>query len=265
MGNTSSMPLFERFKMLSQDIATYEKVLVAYSGGVDSTLLAFVAAHTLGDNAQIVMADSPLLAHGEADDARQTAALAGFSIQTIPHPGWELEAVQSNAADRCYHCKHALFEALQALDPGAAILCGDNADDIGKDRPGLQAARELGVRSPLAEHGFIKADIREVARLLKLDNAAKPSSPCLATRFPAGCPLKPALLDAVREGEHRLRRDYCFKLLRVRCDEAGNARIELGQDELDALDDAARQEVIESLEGLAFISITFDEAGYRES
>ena len=220
---------------LESRIAQLDSAIVAFSGGVDSSLVAALAARALGRSALAVTAVSPALATGELDGAQAVARTIGIEHETITTSELEREGYRRNARDRCYHCKTELYERLGALASRrgyAAVLSGANADDLGDWRPGLQAAAQHGVIHPLLEAGVGKEQVRELARTLGVPSAEKPASPCLASRIPYGTEVDPDVLGQIDRAEAGLKR-LGFRVLRVRHfgDEA--ARVELAADELD--------------------------------
>jgi uncharacterized protein len=192
--------------------------VVAFSGGVDSSVVAAVAARALGPRALAVTAVSPSIAEGELDGARRVARAIGIAHETIATDELAREGYRRNAPDRCYFCKTELYDALAALarERGyAALLSGANADDAGDWRPGLRAAAEYGVRHPLLEAGAGKAAVRELARELRLPSAEKPATPCLASRIPYGTAVEPATLALIDRAERAVRA-LGFPIVRVR-------------------------------------------------
>jgi pyridinium-3,5-biscarboxylic acid mononucleotide sulfurtransferase len=218
---------------LEARIGRLKSALVAFSGGVDSSLVACLAARALGDRAIAVTAVSPALATGELDGAQSVARAVGIRHETITTAELAREGYRRNDVDRCYHCKSELYDRLAELAARrgyAAVLSGANADDTGDWRPGLQAAHEHGVFHPLLESGLGKDDVRAMARALGVPSAEKPASPCLASRIPYGTEVDPAVLRRIDRAELALKR-LGFRVLRVRHhDRLG--RVELGADEL---------------------------------
>jgi len=218
---------------LQRAVSTVPSALVAFSGGVDSSCVAAAAFRVLGPRAVAVTAVSPALASGELDGARTVARAIGIEHRVVETHELERDGYRRNDRDRCFHCKVELYEVLGALAErrgSAAVLSGANVDDLGDWRPGLRAAAEHGVRHPLVEAGLGKADVRAIARELGLPNAAKPASPCLASRLPYGTSVDPAILAQVDRAEAALKR-LGFRELRVR--HLGPlARVELGVDDL---------------------------------
>jgi uncharacterized protein len=218
---------------LESRIAPLGSAVVAFSGGVDSSLVAALAARALGDRSLAVTAVSPALATGELLGARRVAEAIGIAHETITTDELAREGYRRNDRDRCYHCKTELYDNLVALAARrgyAAVLSGANADDTGDWRPGLRAAAEHGVRHPLLEAGLGKDAVRALARELRVPSAEKPASPCLASRLPYGTPVEPEALAQVDRAELALKR-LGYSVLRVRhLGETG--RVELGADEL---------------------------------
>jgi pyridinium-3,5-biscarboxylic acid mononucleotide sulfurtransferase len=228
-----------RIDELETRIAPLGSAIVAFSGGVDSSLVAALAVRALGDDALAVTAVSPALATGELAGARGVAEAIGIRHETISTEELAREGYRTNERDRCYHCKSELYDRLEALASArgfAAVLSGANADDVGDWRPGLTAAAEHGVVHPLLEAGVGKDEVRVLAHELRIPSAEKPASPCLASRIPYGTAVEPEVLRQIDRAELALKR-LGFRILRVR--HLGDlGRIELDADELaDALAD----------------------------
>jgi uncharacterized protein len=203
---------------IEQRITRLESAIVAFSGGVDSSLVAALAVRALGQRALAVTAVSPALAAGELDGARAVARAVGIEHQTVTTDELERAGYRRNERDRCYHCKSELYERLAALarERGfSSLLSGANADDLGDWRPGLRAAAEHGVVHPLLEENVTKAQVRVLARRLGVPSAEKPASPCLASRIPYGTPVEPRVLAQIDRAEQAVRK-LGYPQLRVR-------------------------------------------------
>jgi len=239
------------------------RVVVAFSGGSDSALLAWVANDTLGRDAALAFtAVSASLAPEERDDC--AALAAEWGLRWLPVKTHELDslAYAANDGDRCYHCKSELMRvaAPVAAEERATVVLGVNLDDLGDHRPGQRAAAEGGAVFPLVEAGFSKADVREASRLLGLRTWDKPAAACLASRVPYGTPVTLGVLDTVARAESALRR-LGFRQLRVR--HYGElARIELGVDELEAAVQS-REAVVAAVRGAGYTYVTIDLEGFR--
>lgn len=243
------------------------RAVVAYSGGVDSAFLAYVAVQTLGGDSLAVTGISPSLARAERDDAAKLAAWL-----QIPHLVLEIAELNdpdyaANGPDRCYHCKRHLFAALTLVAKREGYRCvldGNNADDLSDDRPGRRAGAEADVRSPLIEHGFTKAEIRAVSRAAGLPTAEKPSSPCLASRFPTGVRVTEAGLAAVEQAEKALR---ALGIADGRVRYHGDlARVELPRESWPLVtSEPARSALLAALRRCGFRHITLDLRYFRES
>ncbi len=222
---------------LQATMATIPSAVVAFSGGVDSSVVAAAAARVLGDRALAVTAVSAALATGELDGARAVARAIGIRHEVVRTDELAREGYRRNDRDRCYHCKVELYEVLGRLGERrgfSTVLSGANVDDLGDWRPGLRAAAERGVRHPLVEAGLGKAEVRAIALSLGLPNADKPATPCLASRLPYGTPVEPAVLAQVDRAEAALRR-LGYREVRVR-HFGDDARVELGAEDLARMD-----------------------------
>jgi len=247
-------------------IHSFESCAVAFSAGVDSTVLAKAAQLALGDRAVAVTGDSPSLAAGELDEARRLAKLIGIRHEVIATGEFSKEAYVRNAPDRCYHCKTELFTQIQAIAPRLnveVIFSGANADDADDYRPGTKAATEHEVRSPLAECGINKDEIRQLAVQWDLPIWDKPAMPCLASRVAYGEEVTPERLDMIDRGE-RFLRDHGFPTVRVRYHRGDVARVEVPASDIAKLcADEFRQSLAEQLKGLGFRFVTLDLEGFR--
>jgi uncharacterized protein len=223
-----------RIAQLEELIRPLRSAVIAFSGGVDSSLVAALAARALGERALAVTAVSPALATGELDGARAVAAAVGIAHRTIATEELARAEYRSNDRFRCYHCKTELYDRLAELagrEGYAAVLSGANADDAGDWRPGLRAASEHGVRHPLLEAGVGKEEVRALARELAIPSAEKPASPCLASRLPYGTAVSPEVLAQVDRAEQGVKQ-LGYRVLRVRhYGEVG--RVELAAEELE--------------------------------
>ncbi|MFH0792943.1 MAG: ATP-dependent sacrificial sulfur transferase LarE [bacterium] len=260
------MDLSQKHQALKDFFQTEGRVLVAFSGGVDSTLLIKVATDTLGaENAMGVTAKSETLTDEEFELTKRIAAQFGFNHKAIEYSELEIENYATNPANRCYFCKHELFERLAALrhewsDP--TIVEGSHYEDLFEHRPGMTAARELGVRSPLQELKFTKDEIRRLAKDLGLPNWNKPSGACLSSRFPYGQQITREGLDRVGLAEQFLR-SIGVGQCRVRHVHS-TAKIEvLAQDFPKLMEEANREAIVARFKELGFVYITMDLAGYR--
>ena len=240
-------------------------VLVAFSGGVDSTLVLKIAASVLGERAIAVTAASPTLPHNELEDVRQLGREIGARLIVASTNQLDVEDFVRNDSMRCYHCKNDLYQLFAPIKRDtdiSTIVDGTHVDDLGDDRPGLQAAREFGVRSPLVEAGFRKADVRTLAKALGLSNWDKPAAACLSSRIPRGTRITEQKLQRVEQAE-RLLKEEGFRQVRVR-DHEGIARIEVDPQELpEALDPGRRNRITRGLKALGFQFVTLDLEGYR--
>jgi pyridinium-3,5-biscarboxylic acid mononucleotide sulfurtransferase len=237
-------------------------VLVAYSGGVDSTLLLKLALEELGDGAVAVLASSPAYPESEQEEARVLAQSMGARLVEVTTSEVELEAYTRNNPDRCFHCKEELFDTLEPIqhDLGLAHLAyGATADDAGDHRPGHGSAVRRGVRFPLLEAGMGKSDIRAAARTLGLTNWNKPSFACLSSRIPHGTPVTVAALRQIETAEHALK-TIGFRQVRVR-HHGDVARIEVEVDEIPKLV-SERDRVVELLRAAGYKFVAVDLEGY---
>ncbi|WP_437204400.1 ATP-dependent sacrificial sulfur transferase LarE [Planctomicrobium sp. SH664] len=243
------------------------RVAVAFSGGVDSALVAKAAALACGDRAIAVTAVSPSLASGELDSARKVAAEIGIRHEIIYTSEFNVAGYQANAGDRCYYCKSELYQGLDLLVETLDVdtVCnGANLDDRGDHRPGMRAALEHKIRSPLIEAGMTKQDVRDLAQEWQLPVWDKPASPCLSSRIAYGVQVTPERVQRVDAAEVFLRQQLDVRELRVRLEQNDLARIELPVHQLHRLaDDNVRQQIVEKLRELGFRYVTLDLEGFR--
>jgi uncharacterized protein len=254
-----------RVEELEGRIRSLESCIVAFSGGVDSSLVAALAARALGDRALAVTAVSPALASGELDGARDVARTLGIRHELVTTTELEREGYRRNDRDRCYHCKTELYDRLSALAERrgyAAVLSGANADDLGDWRPGLRAAAEHGVVHPLLEAGVGKEEVRRMARELRVPSADKPASPCLASRIPYGTAVDPEVLAQIDRAELAVKR-LGYRVLRVR-HHGALGRVELAADELPrALTVDGQRSVIEAVRSAGYAEAAIAEEPFR--
>jgi uncharacterized protein len=240
-------------------------VVIGFSGGVDSTLLAAVALEVLGGSALCILASSETYPRREIEEALATADRIGLSVIRIDTEELQDEAFAANTPDRCYICKKELFGRLMAMgrDRGIRwVADGANVDDLDDFRPGGRAAAELGVRSPLREAGFTKGDIRELSRRMGLPTWDKPSLACLASRIPYGTRIESSLLRRLAEAEGFIS-DLGFRQIRVR-HHGDMARIEVDPDQIGRLAESPiRSQVAAKLKELGYLYAALDLDGYR--
>ena len=244
--------------------------MVAYSGGVDSVLLAVVAHEVLGDRAVAVIADSPSLPRHELAEARKLAQQFRFRLHELRTEEFSQDDYVSNPVNRCYFCKAELFRQLVPFAREhdlCVILYGENASDVGDYRPGRVAADEYDVRAPLREVGLTKAEIRALSRELGLPTAEKPAQPCLSSRIPYGEIVNPEKLSLIERGE-ALIRARGFQEVRVRLHELKSGylgRIELTSHLLERFFAEGHAQALDAeLKGIGFQHVTVDMAGYRQ-
>jgi uncharacterized protein len=260
-----SLPHRAKFERLLDRFAALDRVIVAYSGGVDSTLLLKAGTLAIGERCLGVIARSETLTDDEYAGAMALAAGHGFNVHSIEYSELAVEGYAENPINRCYFCKHELYSRLTGLAAElgiGTIVEGSNADDVGDWRPGLKAVAELNVISPLREAGLNKAEIRELARALGLANWDKPSNPCLSSRVAYGLKIDREKLRQVAEGEAFLRG---LGLRQVRVRHHGEiARIEVAPEEMDRLLlPEHRAAAAEKLRALGFRHVAVDLLGYR--
>jgi uncharacterized protein len=259
------MMLTKKLEQLKALFLEMEQALIAYSGGVDSTLVAKVAYDVLGDRALAVTAMSPSLLPEELEDASLQAATIGIPHQIIQTHEMENPNYTSNPVNRCYFCKSELHDTLKPLAVQLGypyVVDGVNADDLHDYRPGIQAAKERGARSPLAEVGITKAEVRQISKELGLPWWEKPAQPCLSSRFPYGEEITVAKLQRVGRAEIYLRK-LGYQNLRVRS-EGDTARIELPPEQIkEFVLKTDLQSIVSAFQEFGFIYVTLDLEGYR--
>ena len=247
---------------LTEALRALRRVVIAYSGGVDSTFLSAVAHEVLDSDAVAVTAVSPSLARRELQSAQQVARRFGWRHVTVPTREVEREEYARNDGNRCYWCKTELFDVIEpiARNLGAAVAVGTNTDDLGDYRPGSRAAGERGVRAPLVEADLSKADVRELSREIGLPTAEKPASPCLSSRFAYGVRVTPQGLRRVERAEEVVR-SYGFEVLRVR-DHGTTARIEVAPEDVPRAA-TLEAELRDRLVVLGYDEVDVDPEGFR--
>jgi pyridinium-3,5-biscarboxylic acid mononucleotide sulfurtransferase len=267
-GSTDLAPdqaLTHKHAALRRILEDIPSLIVAYSGGVDSAYLAYLATDVLGSRARCVTAESPSYPDRHRQLALSLAARFGFQHEIIHTAELDRPEYRANPANRCYYCKHELYTHLSAIarERGIAVIAdGSNADDRGDYRPGRQAAREFSVRSPLDEAGLTKSDIRELSRRAGLPTWDEPASACLSSRIPYFSEVTDEKLRTIERAEAVLR-DLGFRVFRVRHHEA-IARIELGRDEIPrALEAEVADTIDRELRALGYQHVTVDLRGYR--
>jgi len=283
----------DKYENLCALLKSYGSCLVAYSGGVDSVFLAYVAHQVLGDRALAAIADTPSLLRRELAEALHLAKKFQFPVRVLKTHEFENPSYTANPNNRCYYCKHELFTGLAPLaraEGFAVIVYGENASDIGDHRPGAQAAAEFQVRAPLKEVGITKPEIREMSARFGLPTADKPQMACLSSRVPYGEAVTPEKLSMIEQAEDVLR-DVGFFDVRVRHHELRPtqvssspspalllknsftensrpvrhlARIEVGPKELPKfLTNGMSSKVAEALKKIGYSHVTLDLEGYR--
>ena len=266
MSEWNDSELIARRDELVATLKGYGRVAVAFSGGVDSTVVAQAAQVALGDMAVAVTAVSDSLAEGELEEARELAARIGIRHRVIRTDEFADPNYVRNGTDRCYFCKSELYGRLSGLlgELGVdAIASGANTDDAGDHRPGMRAASENEVRHPLQECGLGKAEVRALARAWDLPTWDKPATPCLSSRVAYGEEVTPERVRMIDQAEQWLRQ-HGLRMLRVRYHKGDLARIEVPIEELARLaDPALRADLVPAFRALGFKFVTLDLEGFR--
>jgi len=256
--------MIDKERALCDTLASLGSVVVAYSGGADSAYLAFIAHRTLGNRAVAVTADSPSYPERHRQLAIQIARDFGLRHEIIRTNELERPEYRANPSNRCYYCKHELYTHLSRLAAGrgAVIVDGNNADDRGDYRPGRQAAREFGVRSPLDEVDLRKDEIRELSRQAGLPTWNEPASACLSSRIPYHTEVTDEKLRMIERAERALR-TLGFRVFRVRHHD-DLARIEIARAEMPrALEPDVAAAIVRALKEAGYRHVSLDLQGYR--
>jgi pyridinium-3,5-biscarboxylic acid mononucleotide sulfurtransferase len=260
---STAVSIEHKYVRLKEIIAGFDSAITAFSAGIDSSLVAFVAHQVLGDRALAITSGSLSLKRADLALARQLAAQWGMAHRVVMTDEIAKADYRANPTNRCFHCKTSLYTLLSAVsdkDNYAVVLNGTNLDDLGDHRPGLVAADDHAVRSPLVEAGFHKADVRTLARKLGLPNAEKPQAACLSSRFPYGTAITEALLAQVEQSEELLA-DIGLTQFRVR-HHGDVARLEVMPEEMPMLLQR-RQEIEAKMKSFGYLYVTLDLGGFR--
>lgn len=264
-----SAELSRKTDRLQQILADMDRIIVAFSAGVDSTVVAKAAFLARGDQAQAVTAVSPSLASGEKEEAIRLAELIGIPHQLVSTSEFATPEYRANASNRCFYCKTELYQILnQAIArhdwQDATVVNGANLDDRGDHRPGMQAAADFEVRSPLIEAGLNKADVRDLARHWDLPIWNKPAHPCLSSRIAYGVEVTEERVGRIDAAERYLREEFDIPELRVRLEPQDLARIEVPLDQINRLTTpTALPRVTQKFLELGFQNVTLDLQGFR--
>jgi len=258
------MDIDSKYGVLKGIIRDLGQLIVAYSGGVDSTFLLKVSVDVLGrENVLAVIASSPIYPDKDIQEAEKTAKTLGSEYVIVETPQLNNYNFFNNSIDRCYYCKQIIIDELLSIGNKKGIINitdGSNLDDMSDFRPGSRACKEKGVVSPLQMAGLTKKEIRELSKVLRLPTAEKPSDACLATRIPYGTPIDKVLLEKIEQSESFIK-DLGVRRVRVRS-HGSIARIEVTEDDIEMIM-GNRDVVAETLRGYGFMYIALDLQGYR--
>ncbi|QDT98276.1 ATP-dependent sacrificial sulfur transferase LarE [Gimesia aquarii] len=261
--------LSQKSEHLQQILSTMDRIVVAFSAGVDSTVVAQGAFLARGDHALAATAVSPSLALGEKEEAIRLAKLIGIEHRLISTSEFSISDYRANAPNRCFFCKTELYQLLTRSVAcneweTATLVNGANLDDQGDHRPGMQAAMDFQVRSPLIEAGFTKVDVRNLARHWELPIWNKPAHPCLSSRIAYGVEVTEERVQRIDQGEQYLRRQFQIDELRVRLEPNELARIEVPLHQIQKLTTpTAVEEITQEFLALGFHNVTLDLQGFR--
>jgi uncharacterized protein len=263
----TDLPDEELALRLCAKLREYGPPAIAYSGGVDSTVVMKAAYEVWGPRAVAVTAVSPSLANSDLQIAIAEAQRVGIRHELLATDEFTLPEYRRNAGDRCFHCKHTLYRLSREQLAKWDVICllnGTNQDDLGDHRPGLQAAADHGVSSPLAELGYGKREVRRLARSWQLSVSEKPASPCLASRIAYGVEVTAERVQRIEQAEAWLKERIAVDELRVRLEAGELARIEVPLEVLSRLlEPDCRASTVHTLRGLGFRAVTLDLEGFR--